>query len=83
MSYLPSAGAAASSVVILTLSTAGIPSNATNGLEWGATAPAGATGQAAAIQAKLDAAVAAALGLGARASAWCGTWPWCWKTRCS
>jgi hypothetical protein len=53
-------GGGATSLVTFNLSAKGITSDATNGIDYGATAPAGATGQEAAINAALAAAVAAA-----------------------
>lgn len=60
----PSDVAAALSPVVVTLSSLGITSDATNGLAYGVSAPAGSTGQEAAINAALAAAWTAAGGQG-------------------
>lgn len=57
MSFIPS------SALIVTLSSAGIVSDATGGIDYGATAPAGATGQEVAINAALASAFATATAL--------------------
>lgn len=60
-----SATQAATSPVTVTLSQAGITSDASNGLEYGAASPSGSTGQEVAIQSALNAAVATAAATGA------------------
>lgn len=64
--FLPSEVAAAWSPVTVTLSGMGITSDATGGLYYGASAPAGSTGQEAAINAALAAAWTASGGQGLR-----------------